>query len=275
MNQKNKYDSEADTLTHINKVASYLLMVAEEFAHRSQRHDKSKLQSPEKEAFDEYTPKLAACTYGSDEYKQFLKELKPALDHHYANNSHHPEHYPNGVNDMNLFDLVEMFFDWKAATERHNDGDILKSIDINEKRFGIAPQISQIFRNTLTTLNSEQKDKRSVATEAAQGTKADNQKNISILSEVVEKDNELRRHVYNQLPNPDQQKLNDLRERLKDEKLKTDIEAFEREMELQEAKERIDRIKEIVNDPQTYGDSLPNKYGKIKVIANEIHNNRQ
>ena len=67
-------------------------------ALNTSKADNSKLESPEKELFDEYTPKLKDCTYGSDEYKEFLKGLKVALDHHYANNSHHPEHYENGVN---------------------------------------------------------------------------------------------------------------------------------------------------------------------------------
>lgn len=53
-----------------------------------------------------------------------------------------------GIEGMSLLDIIEMFCDWKAATERHNDGDILKSIEHNEKRFKIAPQLSQIFRNT-------------------------------------------------------------------------------------------------------------------------------
>lgn len=147
--ERAKYDSEADTLIHINIVGQMLLAVAKEFANRSQVHDASKLKSPEKEYFDEWTPKLAACTYGSDEYKQLLGHLKLGLDHHYKNNSHHPEHYPNGVDGMNLFDLVEMFFDWWAATKRHNDGDILKSIEHNECRFSLSPQISNIFRNTV------------------------------------------------------------------------------------------------------------------------------
>jgi hypothetical protein len=41
-----------------------------------------------------------------------------------------------------------MFFDWKAATERHADGDIFKSILINEKRFGISEQLVRIMQNT-------------------------------------------------------------------------------------------------------------------------------
>jgi hypothetical protein len=100
-------------------------------------HDNTKLEDPELSLFDEMTPKLAKCTYGSDEYKGFLKELQPALEHHYARYRHHPEHFDNGCKDMNLIDIIEMLVDWKAATLRHNDGNILKSLELNRTRFGL------------------------------------------------------------------------------------------------------------------------------------------
>ena len=143
-----KYDSTEDTNSHINRVEDLLILFSLELQHRGRVHDKSKLQSPEKELFDEYTPKLKGCTYGSDEYKSFLKELQVALEHHYANNSHHPEHWENGMADMTLMDIVEMLADWKAASERHADGDILKSIEINQERFGYPDMLKQIFINT-------------------------------------------------------------------------------------------------------------------------------
>jgi hypothetical protein len=146
----NNYDSTADTLLHIKRVNQLLTEAASELIRRANVHDNSKLGSPEKELFDEFTPKLKETTYGSDKYKEYLKELKVALDHHYQNNTHHPEHYENGVNGFDLFDLIEMFFDWKAATERHADGDIMKSIDINKERFGIDEQICDIFKNTVS-----------------------------------------------------------------------------------------------------------------------------
>lgn len=146
------YDSKADTLAHIRRVSQLLNGAAIELLNRANKHDESKLHSPEKELFDEFTPKLKDCTYGSDEYKGYLKELKVALDHHYANNSHHPEHYDNGVNGFDLFDLIEMFFDWKAATERHADGNIMKSIEINKGRFKLDPQVEQILINTAKRL---------------------------------------------------------------------------------------------------------------------------
>lgn len=137
-----------DTFRHIERVRNLLNACVVDLLKRAENHDQSKLESPEVAAFTEYTPKLATCTYGSDEYKVYLAAIKPALDHHYANNSHHPEHYKNGVDDMNLLDIVEMLCDWKAASERHNDGNIRKSIEINANRFGLSPQMVKILENT-------------------------------------------------------------------------------------------------------------------------------
>jgi len=147
------YDSKADTLLHIKRVSQLLTEASSEFIKRANCHDDSKLISPEKQLFDEYTPKLKDCTYGSDEYKAFLKGLKVALDHHYQNNTHHPEHYKNGINGMDLFDILEMFFDWKAAGERHADGNIYKSIEHNKDRFKMSDQLAEIFKNTADRLH--------------------------------------------------------------------------------------------------------------------------
>jgi hypothetical protein len=116
---------------------------------RGPNHDASKLESPEREIFDEYTPKLKETTYGSEEYNTYLKEMQIAINHHYANNRHHPEHFKNGIKDMNLVDIIEMLCDWKAATMRHDDGDILKSIEFNQKRFGYTDELKTIFLNTV------------------------------------------------------------------------------------------------------------------------------
>jgi len=152
-----QYDSKADTLQHIKRVNELLLTAVSELLIRAGKHDSSKLESPEKELFDEYTPKLKNCTYGSEEYKEFLKGSKVALDHHYENNSHHPEHYENGVNGFDLFDLVEMAMDWCAAVERHDDGDIFKSLEINTERFQLSNQIVCILHNTFKRMQENGK----------------------------------------------------------------------------------------------------------------------
>lgn len=142
------YDSTVDTLLHKKRVAQLMTESSIELIKRANVHDDSKLLSPEKELFDEFTPKLKGTTYGSDEYKSFLTQLKVGLDHHYANNSHHPEHWENGIAGFDIFDLIEMLLDWKAAGERHADGNIYKSIEINAVRFNMSEQLVVIFINT-------------------------------------------------------------------------------------------------------------------------------
>lgn len=195
------YDGRQDTLDHIEEVRSRLFVVIARLTERARVHDASKLESPERETFDEFTPKLKGSTYGSDEYKGYLAAMKPALDHHYAANSHHPEHYrwrcgvcdrrctdaewetaPQGPNDsgqrycpdccgcgmiyeaylksetdkglhgMSLLDVIEMLCDWKAATLRHADGDLRRSIDISQKRFGYTEEMRRILLNTVAEL---------------------------------------------------------------------------------------------------------------------------
>jgi hypothetical protein len=146
------YDSRTDTALHILNVAGQLKEIIENLEKRRREHDKSKLQEPEKSMYDEFTPKLRGSTYGSDEYKGFLKDMGAALQHHYAENSHHPEHYENGINGMSLLDLIEMLADWKAAGMRHADGNIMQSMEINRKRFGMSDQLYEIFVNTVKEL---------------------------------------------------------------------------------------------------------------------------
>jgi hypothetical protein len=146
------YDSAPDTIAHIRRVRDLLLVVAGDLRQRGRDHDESKLYPPEKPLFDEWTPKLRSLTYGSPEYEAARQAMGEALQHHYAHNSHHPEHYPNGLSDMSLLDLIEMLADWKAATERHADGDLAKSLEHNRTRFGMSEQLHQILVNTARAL---------------------------------------------------------------------------------------------------------------------------
>lgn len=144
------YDSAADTLKHIRRVQDLLGEAAVELIRRAAVHDDSKLGEVEKPHFDRETPLLKSLVYGSDEYKESLKRLGAALEHHYANNSHHPEYYPDGVAGMDLFDLLEMFLDWKAASERQAGSEL--NLSISFERFKFEPQLQSIFRNTAAEL---------------------------------------------------------------------------------------------------------------------------
>lgn len=81
-------------MAHIDRVRELIDECIDRFSDRALNHDASKLEEPEKTVFDTCTLKLKSMAYGSPEYKAAMEELKPGLAHHYAHNSHHPEHYP-------------------------------------------------------------------------------------------------------------------------------------------------------------------------------------
>ena len=147
MEQTNFFHDE--TNKHKQSVMEKVAHIQTKLAIRAAAHDNSKFSELEANLFIEMTPKLKNSTYGSEEYKQFLKDLKPALDHHYKYNRHHPEYHKEGIKGMSLVDLIEMICDWLAATERHADGNIFKSIEINQGRFNYSDELKQIFINTI------------------------------------------------------------------------------------------------------------------------------
>lgn len=149
MNIKMVYDSRPETYEHIAVVQNLLHRVVKELLDRADAHDRSKLSSPELEVFDEMTPRLRELTFGSEEYKECLHEMGPALQHHYRENSgHHAEGNPRGIRGMTLIDLIEMAMDWSAAVRRHDDGDILKSVEINQDRYRFSDELRDVLINT-------------------------------------------------------------------------------------------------------------------------------
>lgn len=144
-----------ETQKHIEIVRKYIRFITDRLTQRGVDHDASKLVEPEVELFAKYTKKLNSLSYGSEEYQESLEALKPALDHHYATNRHHPEHFNDGVDDMTLVDIVEMLCDWKASSLRTNDGNLLKSVEINAERFHIDDQLKKILLNTAKVLDEQ------------------------------------------------------------------------------------------------------------------------
>ena len=140
-----------DTMQHIHEVGKNLHLFAKELLDRADRHDLSKLESPELEIFTTATEKLSRLEYGTPEYEQSRLALGEALSHHYSVNRHHPEYFIGGIADMTLVDVVEMLCDWAAAVRRHKNSDLLKSLEINVQRFGISEQMASVLRQTILT----------------------------------------------------------------------------------------------------------------------------
>lgn len=137
-----------ETIDHIEEVRKNLRWFIDRLVSRGVKHDRTKLESPEIEFLAEMNPKLKHLVYGTPEYEESLADLKPALENHYAKNRHHPEHFSDGINEMTLVDIVEMFCDWRASTTRNKNGNLLVSIATNAKRFHIDKQLEKIFINT-------------------------------------------------------------------------------------------------------------------------------
>ena len=149
------YDSRPETYQHIDRVRLLMLKATFDLLERAHVHDASKLLDPERAVFDEFTPKLKDTVYGSPAYTSFLSQMQPALEHHYAANRHHPEHFEDGIRGMSLIDLVEMLCDWCAASERTKDGDVRASIEtINQERFGYGDELKAVLLNTLEVLGA-------------------------------------------------------------------------------------------------------------------------
>jgi hypothetical protein len=152
-------DSRPDTQKHIDLVNENGRKFCDKFLKRLTRHDASKLEEPERKYFDKGTPQLKNSTYGDKSYDDAKDRIKPGLEHHYASNDHHPEHFgEQGISGMNLYQLLEMWIDWTAAVKRHADGNIFNSLMYNRDRFHIDDQLFSILMNTATEDFPDQMD---------------------------------------------------------------------------------------------------------------------
>lgn len=148
------FDSRVDTYAHMQLVQRNLGIMIHDLLRRAEAHDQSKLSEPELTAYNEMGARLREVEYGSEEYRAILRSQKPAIQHHYAHNTHHPEHYGDaGIRGMNLLDVLEMLCDWEAAARR-KDGHARESMDHNQARFGFSDELKAILLNTLSLIES-------------------------------------------------------------------------------------------------------------------------
>ena len=142
-------DSRPETQKHIDMVNEFGQQFTKKLTSRLLLHDASKLIEPECKFFDEGTPNLATSSYGEESYEKAKDSIREGIEHHYKMNDHHPEHFGSaGVSGMNLYQLIEMYLDWRASSLRHADGNIFKSIKVNKDRFKLDPQVYNILMNT-------------------------------------------------------------------------------------------------------------------------------
>ena len=148
-----KYDSTVDTTIHQNNVKEVWEIVKMIMDEKIQDHDMSKLLPPEKECYDTYIPQLKQVQYGTEEYYAIRKKMQEeGLDHHYKVNRHHPEHFPNGISGMDLFDFLEHVIDCYAAS-LVSDTKFQDGLANNTKRFSYPPELVSMLEQTAKRLD--------------------------------------------------------------------------------------------------------------------------
>ncbi len=103
------------------------------------------------EEINDYIIAVSRATISGDLDEKTLADYNKLVEYLKRQQAEHT----SSVNEMNLFDLLEMLIDWMAATKRHADGDIQKSLKINRDRFFMGDQLSAIFRNTVPWIEDE------------------------------------------------------------------------------------------------------------------------
>lgn len=144
------YDCTKDVQEHQSRVINVMTGAIMDLIYRMAHHDESKLQFPEKGIFDQFIPILKAVKFGSPEYEAARLGMGEGLKHHYQYNRHHPEHYENGIEGMNLLDVLEMVCDWMAAAEEHPDAEL--DLSFLMQRFQINTQLMTVIANTVQEL---------------------------------------------------------------------------------------------------------------------------
>jgi len=141
-----------DTLRHISEVAENLAVMRSDLEQRGIKHDRSKLEEFEFDAFVKTRPKFKKANYGSPEYQECFDIIKPAIERHYCNNRHHTGFHEGGFADMNLLDILEMLADWKAASRRSPNLSFKDSLPKAFERYHIPENMQKHIIATLDYL---------------------------------------------------------------------------------------------------------------------------
>ena len=130
-------------------MGKYLAPIIQELVLRAVNHDDSKLKDGELPAYASAQESFETTPFGTPEYQAIKDGIMPTIKEHYKKNSHHPEHYENGIAGMDLVDLIEMLCDWKSATKNHDVGSTMKkSIEFAVKKYNISTDLASVLYNT-------------------------------------------------------------------------------------------------------------------------------
>ena len=129
---------------HTCSIRTNLAKIASDLICRSAVHDDKKLSDEQLVRYIARHQEIHSLKYGSPEREPVEAKYKDLLKTHHSEYRHHPEHFKNGIDDMNLVDVIEMLCDWAAAGK-----DLDGSLEKSEKEYCISPQLMKLIRNTI------------------------------------------------------------------------------------------------------------------------------
>lgn len=160
MNIKELY-FEADTRKHQQLVAEKMIACAKKIIDKGMIHDASKFSDIEKDNYIDPVWELAQenIKYGSERYKELIKQMGIGWEHHVAFSDHHPEFFEtfavqtnnDPIRAMDLFALLEMLCDWYAAAKRKGNSAVLPFENF-QKKYNVDEQLMAVLRNTLAMI---------------------------------------------------------------------------------------------------------------------------
>ena len=155
-----------DLSDHKSRVRALLSDAENILVEAGRQHDNSKLSPLEASFYVDPVWELGhnGPKFGTPEHKAITDKMGPGWEHHMQHNAHHIGHHKNGVQDMNLFLLLEMVCDWIAASERRGGKfDFDKSWanasrDKKNDAIRIPDELRSILKNTAEALMKERKE---------------------------------------------------------------------------------------------------------------------
>lgn len=126
-------------ISHVSRVRKHLDVIIRLLYNRKLMHDASKLSEEELPIWEKMDSE-PRYEYGSPEYFDKIKRYKKVFDIHYKKNRHHPEHYPEGVWNMTIIDIIEMMCDWLGYRDSLSYTDAIKIVAEQMFRYKIINQ---------------------------------------------------------------------------------------------------------------------------------------
>lgn len=133
---------------HRALVHDKMATVSRDINTRARHHDQSSLNGSEFRIYEEHFDELQKYPMFDPRRDAVLKEMRVATMYHHNANDHHPEHFDDGINGMNLIQMIEFVADIMSQSEQ-NGIDVYEMLPLLKDQYDISSQLYQVILNTV------------------------------------------------------------------------------------------------------------------------------